>query len=196
VQENGRSKADLRTMARLTGTFAPPGGVDCGDEIFLKEGEPLVCDSSRNVTQVLGRALKGLADRQSVSLVRQGPASLLGDVDASGLGDLDVTVPNAVPFQVRVSCVDVAPGRYSPSVDAVLRETVVATAKLSVTCTAPAVGGAVSPPRPPPAQQQVEPAAPAAQPAAQVPAPPAPRRRSCSRRPSRSRRRRRRSRRR
>ncbi len=172
AQEGGRSKADLITMARLTGTFTPPGGVDCGDEVVLKEGEPLVCDSGRNFTQVLGRALQGLADRQSVALVRRGPETLLGDVDASGLRDLDVTVRNDVPFRVRVSCVDVAAGKYAPSVDAVLRDTVVATAKLAVTCTAPVAAAAAQPPKPPaPAQ---DPVAPAGQPAAQAPPPPAP----------------------
>jgi hypothetical protein len=174
VVENGESKADLQRMARLTRSLAPPGGIDCGDEILLKQGDPLVCDSSTKFTEVIGRVITSLSDRQSVALVRRGLPSLLGDVDAGALRDLDVTLPNTVPFRVRVSCVDVAAGSYSPSVDAVLRETVVATAKLSVTCTAPAAAAAFAPLRPPP-PAQADPAAPAAaQPAAQVPAPPVP----------------------
>lgn len=172
AQDLGEARPDLRLMAQLTGTLAPAGGVDCGDGIRLPQGAPLVCDTSRNFSQVLSRVVRGLADRQSVALVPKGPRSLVGDLDASRLRDLDVTARNEVPFQVRVSCVDVAAGAYSPAVDAVLRGRVVASAKLAVTCTAPAVAAVVPPPKPPPAQLQDP--APAGQPAAQAPAPPAP----------------------
>lgn len=166
------ARPDLRLMSRLTGTLTPSGGIDCGGGIDLTRGAPLTCDTARNASDVLARVVRSLADRQSVTLVPRGPEGLVAGLEAAALRDLDVTVPNDVPFQVRVSCVDVAPGSYAPAVDAVLRGTKVATASIALTCT-PAPVAAVAPPRPEPLPVQ-EPAPPAGQPAAPAPAPPAP----------------------
>lgn len=166
------STPDLRAFARANGTFAPEGGVDCGDNVRVKAGEPLACDSSSNLGPVLARLATALADRQSVSLVPRPASPVLGAIDAGRLADLDVTVPTDVPFSVRISCVDVAPGDYRQELDAVLRGTVVARAAVDVACLA-APAAAQVPPRPEPPVFQ-DPGPPAAQPAAQAPAAPAP----------------------
>lgn len=163
---------DMRRLASLVGTKAPAGGVDCGLGIVVPAGAPLVCDGSSDVANVLTRLVKSLADRQSVSLSGRGATEVLGFLDGRGLKNLDVTAPNAASVPVRVSCVDVAAGTRTASVDASLRGFRVATATLDVTCTPVAVAAAV-PPRPEPAPpQEAPPAQPVQPPPAPAPAPP------------------------
>lgn len=163
---------DMRRLAGLVGTKAPEGGVDCGQGVLVPAGAPLVCDGSSDVTAVLTRLIKSLADRQSVSLTGRGATEVLGFLDGRGLKNLDVTAPNAVSVPVRVSCVDVGAGTRTAQVDASLRGFRVATATLDVTCT-PVAKAAATPPRPDPAPvQEAPPAQPAQAPAVPAPAPP------------------------
>lgn len=163
---------DMRRLAELVGTKAPAGGVDCGQGVVVAAGAPLVCDGSSDVTAVLTRLIKSLADRQSVSLNGRGATEVLGFLDGRGLKDLDVTAPNTVSVPVRVSCVDVAAGTRTAQVDASLRGFRVASATLDVTCT-PVAAAAAVPPRPDPAPvQEAPPAQPAQAPPAPAPAPP------------------------
>lgn len=168
--EGSRATADLTTVARRTRALAPAGGVDCGNGLRVGAGEPLVCETPNGFGAVITDLVKGLVDEQDVRLVAA-DSPVLGAVDATGLRQLDVTRRTDVPFRVRVSCVDVRPGTYAATVDALLRGFRVATAKVAVTCTAvPAAVAAVVPPRT--AQEPQEP--PPAQPVSQVPPAPAP----------------------
>ena len=174
---------DLRTIARGTGAVAPPGGVSCGKDSdgnlqFLKAGDPLVCDNQGDFSAIILRVLSALVDRQNVQLVPHNRTPVLGALDGHMLQGLDVKQPNAAGFQVRVSCVDVKPATYHQRVDAVLRQTVVGSASLNVTCVKALAAvhprpfplgnpppppanppNAVPPPPPPPpaAQPQVQP---------------------------------------
>lgn len=172
VGGGSKAAADMKRFAELVGTSAPAGGVDCGQDIFIPAGAPLVCDGGSDVTTVLTRLVKSLADRQSVSLTGRGATEVLGFLDGRGLKNLDVTAPNAVSVPVRVSCVDLAAGTRTAQVDASLRGFRVATATLDVTCT-PVAAAPPVPPRPDPVPaQEAPPAQPAQPPPAPAPAPP------------------------
>ncbi len=175
----GAALADLQTVAKGTGSLAPPGGVNCGGLHVLRAGDPLVCTSAENFSAVISRVLASLTDRQSVQVVPHQRTPVLGALNGKALLGLDVKQPNSAPFQVRVSCIDVPPGSYVQDVDLLLRRTVVGQARVNVTCVkadaatrprpvtlsnpppppAQPVPNAVPPPAPPPpaAQPQVQP---------------------------------------
>jgi hypothetical protein len=174
---------DLQKIASGTHTYAPPGGVDCGltqEQVpqVLRAGDPLVCNSGDNFSNVIIRVLASLVDRQNVQVVPGNRTPVLGALDGSGLLGLNVKRPNRAGFSVRVSCVDVKPGTYHQDISAILRSTVVGKARLNVTCLKaqalvrpkPVVLGNAPPP---PAQPVVQappalpPPAPAAQPQVQ-----------------------------
>ena len=173
--EGSRATANLSTMARLTGALAPAEGVDCGNDLRVGAGQPLVCETVDGFGAAIIGLVRGLVDEQDVRLVAPDRSPVLGAIDATKLRGLDVTARNDVPFRVRASCVGLAPGRYTQSLDAVLRGFRVATAKLAVTCTAPltadVTGGAVAAAAQQPGQPAQDPPA-IAQPVAQAPVPP------------------------
>lgn len=173
------SVRDLQKVAAGTHSFAPPGGVDCGldpntdEEQVLAPGDPLVCSNGDRFADTIIRLLNSLVDRQTVKLVPLTQSKVLGSTLGSALTGLDVKKPNAAPFSVNVSCVDVKPGRYGADVAAVLRGTKVGQAHVQVTCVEAA---AAVPPKPVPPVAGNPPAPPAPQPVAPaaVLAPPAP----------------------
>ncbi len=172
TDDGAASIADLARLSELTGTYVPPGGIDCGDFNVKPGGAPLVCDTASNFSNVMGRLVQTLADRQSVSLVPSGDADVIGGISAAGLANLDVTVPHRLPFRVTVSCADLAAGSYTSKIGATLRGYTVATARIDVTCT-PVPPARVTPPRPDaPPVEPAPPAQPAQAPPAPAPAPP------------------------
>ncbi len=181
------SAPDLRKVAAGTGSFAPPGGVYCGIDPNtdlpenLKPGDPMVCNSGDHFADAIIRLLASLVDRQSVKLVPLTSSPVLGAVQGTALTGLNVKKPNAAPFTVNVSCVNVKPGRYGGDVAAVLRGTKVGQAHVQVTCVKEQaavppkpVPPGINPPAPPapqpisPAVPPVAPPAPAVQPQVQI----------------------------
>ncbi|MBW8801210.1 MAG: VWA domain-containing protein [Streptomyces sp.] len=174
----GESMDDLRHVARGTHSFAPPGGIYCGIDPLTDEpenirpGQPLACNASDHVSDAIIRVLSSLVDRQSVSLVPLTKTPVLGGLQSRTLTGLNVKKPNAAPFSVAVSCVNVKPGRYSGDVAAVLRGYKVGQARVNVTCVQAA---AAVPPRPiPPAPGAPPPPANPPAPAVVPVVPPAP----------------------
>jgi hypothetical protein len=168
--------ADLARIAQGTQTFAPPGGADCGEHLVLPARQALVCDTTGDISAMLGRLVRSLTDRQTVHLAASGSAAGLVDVQqTASLRSLDVTTPHTIGFRVGVSCEGRSAGSYSARIDATLRRVRVAGAGLRVECLAPAAGallppaavvGAVPPllqapaavvPAPPAAQPQLQP---------------------------------------
>ena len=172
------AQPDLETIARGTRTVTPTGGVDCGGDpdVQLRAGQPLVCGNADQFSGAIIRVLASFVDRQDVQILPVNHSPVLGALDGSKLRLLVVKRPNSVGFTVNVSCVDVKPGSYHQTVNAVLRQTVVGAARLNVACVQAA---AVVPPKvlPAAAAPPNNPAPPASQPVANlVPpvAPPAP----------------------
>ena len=167
------AQADLEQVARGTRTLAPPGGSDCGQDVVLPAGAPLVCDTTADFSAVLGPLVRSLVDRQRVTLTAKGAApQVIRAIDASRLASVDVTVPNRLPFKVAVTCKGQSVGRYTENVEARLRGSRVASTRITVDCLGPAAAAArqIPPPIPPGAPAP----APVAQaPAGVVPAPPA-----------------------
>ncbi|MCW2501330.1 MAG: hypothetical protein JWN87_3006, partial [Frankiales bacterium] len=169
------SLPDLRTVARGTRTFAPPGGTICntgadGDvPETVPAGAPLVCSNASGFAGVIVRTLASLVDRQRVSLVPAGRTPVLGGVQSSDLLSVDVKRPTRSRFSIRVSCVEVPAGRYTQDVVALLRGTKVGSARLNVTCVEAAAAV-----RPRPVTVEGNPPPPPPGPGANVVPPPAP----------------------
>jgi hypothetical protein len=173
------SRDDLAKIARGTRTLAPAGGADCGEDVILPAGKPLVCDTEGDFSALIGRLVRSLQDRQAVSLALTGTRQVVPSFDAPALRQVDVTRPNRLPFTATVSCRSAAPGAYPEKITASLRGTVIATAEVIVDCVAPAPEAALPKPpapqlpvpnQPPPAPVVVAafaPAPPAAQPVGQ-----------------------------
>ena len=166
------SQADLARIASGTRTFAPPGGADCGQDLVLPAGRPLVCVTEGDFSAMIARLVRSLSDRQSVKLIAGGASpEVIRSLDATHLGNVDVTKANTLAFKVAVTCKGQSAGSYTEDVSATLRNVKVATTRLTVDCVGPAV--AVAGVAPPAAAVAVQPAPPVVQaPAAVVPAPP------------------------
>jgi hypothetical protein len=163
------SRDDLAKMARATRTLAPPGGSDCGEGEVLPSGSPLVCDTEGDFSAIIGRLVKSLQDRATVTLGARGSfGQVIRGLDASHLTAVDVTKPNVLPFKVAVTCVGLSPGTYHEDLTASLRGVRIATSKLTVSCLGPAAAARLLPPAAP----AVPPAPPPPAPIAVVPAPP------------------------
>jgi hypothetical protein len=169
------SRDDLARIARATRTLAPPGGADCGEGEILPPGSPLVCDTEGDFSAIIGRLVKSLQDRATVSLGARGSfGQVIRGLDASHLSAVDVTKANVLPFKVAVTCKGLSPGTYHEDLTASLRGVRIATSKLTVDCLGPAAAARLIPPvaavipagPPPPAPIAVVPAPPAAQPQA------------------------------
>jgi hypothetical protein len=161
---------DLAHIARATHTLAPPGGADCGQGEILPAGSPLVCDTEGDFAAIIGRVVRSLEDRATVSLGARGSfGRVISGLDASHLSGVDVTKPNVLPFKVGVTCVGLSPGTYHEDLTASLRSVRIATSKLTVSCLGPAAAARLLPPAPPPPAPAPAPAGPVAV----APAPPA-----------------------
>ena len=145
------SRDDLAHIARATHTLAPPGGSDCGEGEILPTGAPLVCDTEGDFSAIIGRLVRSLQDRATVSLGARGSfGQVIRGLDASHLTAVDVTKPNVLPFKVAVTCVGLSPGTYHEDLTASLRGVRIATSKLTVSCLGPAAAARLIPPAAPP----------------------------------------------
>jgi hypothetical protein len=169
------AEPDLETISRGTRSLAPAGGVDCGGDpdVMLRPGQPLVCGNADQFSGAIIRVLSSFVDRQNVQVVAPNHTPVLGSLNGSRLLGLNVKQPNSVGFSVTVSCVDVKPGTYRQNVNAVLRQTIVGSAQLNVSCVQAL---AAVPPKPLPAAAAPNnnPPPPAAQPVGNVVPPVAP----------------------
>ncbi|MFN2521838.1 MAG: hypothetical protein ABR614_00780 [Mycobacteriales bacterium] len=169
------SQQDLARIASGTRTFAPAGGADCGQDIVLPAGRPLVCDTEGDFSAIIGRLVRSLTDRQEVRVVARGTSPrVVPAIAAPAFRSVDVTAANTLPFRVTVSCKGQSVGRYTEDLVVALRDIKVASSRLTVDClgpaaaaaliAAPAIPAGAAPPAAPPVAQA---------PAAVVPAPPA-----------------------
>lgn len=131
------SREDLRTMARLTNTIAPKGGLPCryGDEgKVIPEGQPVVCENRTGVATVIQRLLSALPDFQRVS-VAVGRTSPVFRGIGNGLFP-KVNVKNVFDgeFTATYSCAGVPSGSYAVPINAFLRGYKVATTVATVNC--------------------------------------------------------------
>ena len=167
------SRDDLARMARGTQTLAPPGGSDCGEGEILPAGSPLVCDTEGDFSAIIGRLVRSLQDRATVTLAARGSfGKVISALDGTKLRAVDVTKPNVLPFRVAVTCKGLSPGTYHEDLTASLRGVRIATSKLTVNCLGPAAAARLIPPviaaaplpLPPPAPVAIVPPPPAVQP--------------------------------
>lgn len=179
------ARADLEELARATGSFAPPGGVDCRDNgtVEIRAGDPLVCTTTalhvgklHTIGGVLRRVLLAQVDRRDVRVTVSGAAAV---TPASGWrASVDVRRDRRLPFVGAVSCTADQSGQVLPlRVTAFLDRTRLAHRVVQVTCgtatsrSADPAGG----PRQTSLPVSQPPTGPAAAPAAPPPpAPPAP----------------------
>ncbi len=190
LSASARGRADLAATALATDTRAPAGGVDCNADGVrdLDAGDPLVCDiagsTGTNVSIGIGpikidtgatagisssiiALLRGIKDPATLALTSSTPdvVKVLGPQTVG----VDLKLPHAEPFRVRLAC---PPARYGQTVDAVLSGAAaartLATGAVTVNCLAPVVPqdepepAAARPPRPPVAAAAAPPAPPPA----------------------------------
>lgn len=177
------ARADLEELARETGSFAPPGGIDCRDNgtVEIREGDPLVCTTTalhlgklHTIGDVLRRVLLAQVDRRQVRVAVDGEPLL---TPAAGWRTgVDVRRDQRLPFAGTVSCTTDQAGQVMPlRLTATLDDEPLSRAVVQVTC-----GRTAAPPRaqkPPLAQQQIPPGAfqpPAGSPALAAAPPPPP----------------------
>lgn len=164
---------DLKRVALGTGTVAPKGGAVCDPQTGVRtpEGDPLVCGSASDFRDALVSLLKGLVDKQDVTLNTTTGSAAVGSISAAGLKGVNVSVDNTLRFSVTYSCVDLPPGKYLTTLESRLRGTKVAVTRTNLTC----VKAAARVVRPlPDVEPAVAPPPQPVQPALPPPAPPAP----------------------
>jgi hypothetical protein len=147
------AREDMEALARVTGTFAPPGGVDCRGtgRTELAEGDPLVCTTFSTAAsrltagrstmgEVLQRVLLAQEDRQPVEVVVAGDPGLPVEVTHDrGDGGADVrrdhVGDDALDFRLTVGCEGAQQGeRFDVELAARVSGQVVATAETIVAC--------------------------------------------------------------
>lgn len=169
------ARTDLEELAAGTGSFAPPGGVDCrgNGTVEIPEGAPLVCTTtSYNVAsvntleEVLSRVLADQVDRQPVALRASGPVTSAWLMPTGGVyPDVDVKQDQELAYRLAVGCtVDQAGQTLVARVEAFVAESPVASTGIRVNCLG-------EPPPPPPADPAPEPAPPPPADPAPEPAP-------------------------
>jgi hypothetical protein len=104
-------KADLDDVARATGTFAPPEGVDCNGDgnLDLDAGQPLTCPIVRNqdeveISQAIISAVRAVRDDTAVALTVVDGGGIKVDVADPLRVPVNVKIPNQLPFRVRFDC--------------------------------------------------------------------------------------------
>ena len=159
---------DLKRMAELTKSLAPPGGTDCdGDGVIgyndVRAGQPLVCGESEGLDATLVNLISSLSDRQVIQLGHN-RAPTIGAVSALSFA-VDAKETISKKFTVTYSCKGLQPGPYVNDFTASLRGLTIAKMSANVNC------GGLAIPAPP--QVAVEPAVnpPPPQPQPIVPAP-------------------------
>lgn len=159
------ARADLEELAAATGSFAPPGGVDCRDNgtTEIAAGDPMVCTTTAlqvarisTLADVLTRVLLAQVDERPVTLRATGdlPVRPLSPA-AWRYPAVDVKSDQRLAFTAEVGCTQAQAGRAVPvTVEALLGNEVgdddgagqaVATAVTRVQCGPPAPPAAVLP---------------------------------------------------
>lgn len=116
------ARTDLRRMAELTDTLAPPGGVDCDTNgvIDIHAGEPLVCDVTDEESSGVLRlapailsSLRAITDSAPVELVATQGAPVIASIAPALLPAVDVKDPQNLVFAVTYACKGSSP-RINP----------------------------------------------------------------------------------
>lgn len=190
------ARRDLEELAAATGSFAPPGGVDCRDNgtTEIPAGAPMVCTTTAlhiagisTLADVLTRVLLAQVDQRPVTVRARGEASVT-PVSPSNLRhpNVDLKRDHRLTFTATLRCDTSQAGQRLPlMMDALVARQQVASTTTQVQCgpagpATPALPGpqtaeppATEPEPVPdgqsPSPQQVAPAAPAAPPAAPAP---------------------------
>lgn len=152
------ARRDLEELAAATGSFAPPGGVDCRDNgtVEIPAGDPMVCTTTElhlartsTLAGVLLRVLQAQVDRRPVRL------RFRGDVEVAATTPGRWTHPavdvksrdQVLTFDGTLRCGEDQAGRRLPLVaEALVGGTPVASSTVQVDCGPVAPGGA-SPPQ-------------------------------------------------
>ena len=107
------ARVDLKRMAELTDTVAPPGGVDCDSNgvIDIEAGAPLVCDITDEETSGVLRlapailsTLRAITDSAPVELVANKGDSVIQSIEPALLPAVDVKDPQNLVFDVTYAC--------------------------------------------------------------------------------------------
>lgn len=164
-------RVDLRAMAAMTGTLAPPGGVDCDSDgrTDVAAGAPLVCESARALDRVLDRLAGARTGGTHVHFGTPRTSLVVRSVTPHEWDVPVATRPSRLRGVVVVSCAGVAPGRYATEITARAHGGTQARAWLIVECSSgdPPIGprrpqaGIVAPVPVPPLAPPAPPPAPA-----------------------------------
>ncbi len=154
------ARRDLEELAAATGSFAPPGGVDCRDNgtTEIAAGAPMVCTTTAlhvarvsTLSDVLARVLLAQVDRKPVSLRMRGAVDVT-PVAPTALRHhgVDIRRHQELAFTARLRCAGSQAGRRLPvSVEAFVGRQKVASMTTVVQC-GPAAAAALPPPGSPP----------------------------------------------
>ncbi|TQN43702.1 hypothetical protein FHU33_3164 [Blastococcus colisei] len=182
------ARADLEELAAATGSFAPPGGVDCraNGTTEIEAGDPMVCTTTAlqvarisTLADVLTRVLLAQVDERPVTLRATGdpPVRPISPADWR-YPAVDVKSDQRLDFTAEVGCTEAQAGQALPvTVEALLGngaggEDVVATAVTRVQCGPSSSPAAVLPGNEPGAAPPEPALAPEPAPAAGPPAAP------------------------
>jgi hypothetical protein len=152
------ARRDLEELAAATGSFAPPGGVDCRDNgtVEIAEGHPMVCTTTAlhvarisTLSDVLSRVLLAQVDRQPVTLAAESGAVVrAGSPTGWRVEGVDVKRDQSLSFSGYVTCRPDQAGRRLPlDLRALVGGASVASTRVQVSCGdrhSPAVAGAES----------------------------------------------------
>ncbi|RZU33524.1 hypothetical protein BKA19_3256 [Blastococcus saxobsidens] len=169
------ARADLEELAGATGSFAPPGGVDCRNNgtTEIGAGDPMVCTTTAvqaarisTLADVLTRVLLAQVDERPVALSARGDVTVTPvSPDGWRHQSVDVKRNQTLTFTAEVSCDDSQAGRALPlGVDALVGEEGIASATTQVQCgpavpaSAVAAGGEPAAAEPAPAPVAADPA--------------------------------------
>ncbi|MDP3968859.1 MAG: hypothetical protein Q8Q02_11310 [Nocardioides sp.] len=152
------ARRDLEELAAATGSFAPPGGVDCRDNgtTEIAAGDPMVCTTTAlhvagisTLADVLTRVLLQQVDERPVTLRPRGEVSVT-PVAPTGLRhrSVDVKRDQQLTFSATLRCDRSQTGQRVPvTMDATLARRQVASMTTMVRC-GPSAGDAPATPGP------------------------------------------------
>lgn len=167
---------DQQEIARGTGTFAPPGGVDCdGDgNADLAEGEPLVCrfprrqaDEASNVAQAILELLLSRPNRSDVELEVRSGRPVVANVTPKVHPRVLLQTSQDLTFDVTYMCTGETAGKTFPVRLGAVAEHLDLEVVTRVVCeeddtelppalsAIPLVGVGIPPPLPPPPAHQL-----------------------------------------
>lgn len=105
------TKRDHDTMALVTNTLAPPGGIDCNGDgtVELQEGDPVTCPIERDrdtlqITPAIVAAVRAVRDDTAVALKVIESGGLAVEIGNSVHPSVNVKTPNSLLFPVRYTC--------------------------------------------------------------------------------------------